>query len=458
MPRLRVLLLAWLGVLVVATATYAQSRGQSNSDSQWNNEALFDATTTPEELMDMARAAVSMSQYPLAEVYYQELLLRDPENVDAMCELAALYRRTGKLEYARGLLIRAGNLVPGRTDIPEKQRQVEQELRASLAREVYALIAKSKFEKALPKLSLLLTIDPDNARLYAAKARCLAALGETDAAISSIDYALAKDPKQEYHRLRDAIQAQDEKRKIKELESSAQRLLESNEWMREEAAEVLQAILAKDPTNQWARDQFSALSEEPEPTPPPPPAPVSHQLLDAVREVLPGVVRWLGRHVAAILVVLAVVIVFRSPLSRALAKRVHDASPLSGDLATINVAEALRLVNASALTGVLVFRTPEGTARVYFESGDPVHCEAFGQDGADALTYLVKSIEEGTFEMKYTKIKGTRSIDQPLDLILAGPPTEQERGAAAQRNRARREAGRKKSRMAEVLEESKRDR
>lgn len=443
-------------VLVLAGfATPAPVGAQSRSGlaTEWNNEALFDSTTTKEELMDMGRAAVNMRQFSLAEVYYQEILLQNPEDVDAMCELAALYRRTGRLEYARGLLIRAGSLVPGRDDIPETRREVEKELRASLSRQADSLMAASKFESALPRLSLLLTIDPSNARVYAAKARCLAALGQSDAALSNVDLALAKDPREEYQRLRTEISAQHEERRIEELESSAKRLLESNEWMRDEASEVLQAILAQDPSNEWAREKFRALSETPKPAPPIPAPPAPRQVFDAARQVLPGIARSLERHLTAIILLIAVVLVFRSPVARALAKRIHDASPISGDLATVDVAEALRLVNASALSGVLTVRAPDGNARVYFDIGDPIHCDGFGREGLEALVYLVRNVDAGTFEMKNTGVKKERTIDQPLDLILAdGTMTTAERGAAANRNLARRQAGRKKSRMSELLE------
>ena len=451
MPHLLVSIAVVLAALLAPLPAYAQSR--SGLATEWNNEALFDSTTTREELVDMGRAAVNMRQFSLADVYYQEVLIRNPEDVDAMCELAALYRRTGRLEYARGLLIRAGSLVPGRDDIPETRREVERELRASLSRQADSLMAASKFESALPRLSLLLTIDPGNARLYAAKARCLAALGQSDAALSNVDLALAKDPREEYQRLRTEISAQHEKRRIEELEASAKRLLESNEWMRDEASEVLQAILAQDPSNEWAREKFRALSETPAPVPPVPAPPAPRQVFDAAREVVPGIARTLNRHLTAIILLAMVILVFRSPIARALAKKIHDVSPISGDLATVDVAEALRLVNASALTGVLTVRAPDGNARVYFETGDPIHCDGFGREGLEALVYLVKSVDAGTFEMKNVGVKKDRTIDQPLDLILAdGTMTTAERGAAANRNQARREAGRKKSRMSELLE------
>lgn len=453
MPRVIARIAAATLLLALWVSAPSANRDRSAPATDGNDEALFDATTTREELMDRARGALNMGQNSLAEVYYQEILLRDPEDVDAMCDLALLYRRTGRLEYARGLLLRAGSLMPGRDDIPEERREIEKLLRVSLTHQADSLMAASQYDAALPRLSLLLTLDPDNARHYAAKARCLAALGQSDAALSNMDLALAKDPRQDYQALRSEIAAQHEKRRIDELESSAKRLLESNEWMRDEAAEVLQAILAQDPSNQWARDKFREISGGPPPTPEPVTPPASTQLFDAASDVIPAAARWFQRNLAAIVGVILLVILFRSPLARALAKRVHEASPLAGDLSTVDVSEALRLVNTSALTGVLTFRTPAGNARVYFERGAPVHCSGFGRDGLEALVYLVKTIEQGTFHMKMCPVRERQSIDQPLDLILAESPTSQaQHGAAAKRNQERRETGRKKSRMAELLD------
>jgi tetratricopeptide (TPR) repeat protein len=438
--------------LAAAVRPGASQQGLPGLGSEWNNEALFDSTTTRAELMEMGRAAYGMSQFSLAEIYYQESLLRNPEDTEAMCELAALYERTGRLEYARGLLIRAGNLVPGRDDIAENRRRIDGKLRASLGRESDSLVAVGAYAVALPRLSLLLTIVPDDARVHANKARCLSALGESDAALSSIDLALAKDPREEYHRLRVEIATTHEQRQLADLESSARRLLDSKDWMRDEAADVLQAILSKDPANEWAREQFRALNGSNAPAPVPPPPPASRQLLDAMRELVPGIAALLERHLTAVLLFVTALLLFRSPVARALAKRVHDPSPLSGDLARIELSEVLRLVNASALSGVLVMRTPEGTARVYFETGEPVHCAAFRREGTDALTYIVRNVNEGSFEMRGGRAPDDHTIDQPLDLILAdGATTAAERGAAAKRNKTRREAGRKKSRMSELL-------
>src|SRR5262249_40485529 len=108
--------------------------------TEWNRENLFDSTTTRAELLEMGRSAVSLQHYPLAEIYFQEALLRNPTDVDAMCELAALYKRTNRLEYARGLLLRAGTLSPMRTGIADMLKSVDGALFASLSHTVDSLM------------------------------------------------------------------------------------------------------------------------------------------------------------------------------------------------------------------------------------------------------------------------------------------------------------------------------
>ncbi len=433
------------GLCAVASPAGAQ-QPRAHFVPEWNNEALFDSTTTREELLDMGRSAVGFSHFPLAEVYFQEALLRDPDDIDAMCELAHLYKRTGRLEYARGLLTRASTLVPARLDIVANLRIVEQELRGELEREIRTLLAAGRFEEALPRLAVLLSITPDNVDVLADKARCLARIGQMDAALSTIDLALSKAPREDLYALRAEFSTKIEHDRIASMESSARRLIESGNWVRGEASDVLQAILAQDPSNEWAREQFRALSAPGAGAA----APKSEgpawpeQFTGAIRDVAPGVAAFFDRHLTAILVLIGVVIVFASPLARAFARRVRPPSLYAGDLGRIVVADALRLASSSGLTGVLVFHTPEGRAKVFLEDGEPVHCDGFGYTGVEAFAWLVEHIEEGSFELRPMRGSVERTIEQPLTLLLAGGPTTAADAEAVQRRR--------KSRMSELLE------
>jgi hypothetical protein len=440
----RLILSTGLILLATASAALGEAGNYPPSVTEWNSEALFDSTTTRGELLEMGRAAVTLEQFALAEIYYREILLRNPADVTVMWELSAMYRRIGRLEYARGLLTRAGARQPGRNDINEARREVERDLFAAVSVEVVSLNAAGKYEGALPRLAVLLSIDSENATMRAHKARCLSAIGENDAALSNIQLAIAKDPRNEFYKMRDQIAQDVEKHRIAELESSAQRLLQSGDWVREEASDVLQALLAQDPSNQWAREQFRALSEGAAPPPLPSDPPAPRQVMDAVRDVAPDFMALLNKHLPLLLGFFAFIFFLRSPVARALASGIRRPTLFAGDLASIDVADVLRVAHGSALTGAVVLKTPDGTAWVYFEQGEPVHATGFGLEGMDALTWIVREVHAGSFAYRSVRSMPQATIDQPLALVLADGVSSP--GGKPERRK------RKKSRMSELLD------
>jgi tetratricopeptide (TPR) repeat protein len=440
---------ALLVLTAAVSASGAGSEPATRAAADRNREGLFDATTTRAELLDMGRAAVGLEDFALAEVYFQEALIRNPSDVDAMCELAALYKRTKRLEYARGLLMRAGALSPMRTGIAQMREAVDEELFAQLSGIVDSLMTAGHHDQALPRIATLLAIKPNNTQALVAKARCLSAIGQTDAALSAIDLASARDPDEQLHKLRAEIATRIEKDRITDMESSAKRLIESGDWVMAEATDVLQAILAQDPSNEWAREQFRRLSETQadapvEPLPEPPTTAISR----AVESVMPHVTLFLDRYLAAILAFLLAWALFRSPLPRALARRLHEPSTLSGDVSHIDIAAVLRTANDMRMTGVLNVKSAHGKARVYLDHGDPVHCEAFGKKGHDALIELLREVDQGSFDLvPGRKKKLKRTIEESFQVILtqANPETAAALGVAAARKP-------RKSRMSELLE------
>jgi hypothetical protein len=366
-----------------------------------------------------------------------------------MCELAALYKRTNRLEYARGLLLRAGSLSPMRTGIADMRRSVDAALFASLSHTVDSLMTAGRFEEALPRIATLLSIDSNSIPALVAKSKCLAATGQTDAALSSIDLAIAREPDEELHKLRAEIAARVEHDRIDDMESSAKRLIESGDWVRSEAVDVLQAILAQDPSNEWAREQFRRLAIEDSNADSIAAAavPPSTAVSRAVHSVMPEVTSFLDRYLLAILAFFFAWAIFRSPLSRAIASRVHHATTLSGDVAHISIAAVLRTANDGLMTGVLTVKSSEGRSRVYLDHGEPVHCEALGKKGREALVDLLREVEEGTFELVPRRKKVKRTIEDSFQIILtqADPHAASAMGIATARQP-------KKSRMAELLE------
>jgi len=440
-----------LAALLTGTALAGVARGGSEPVKQlateWNREGLFDSTTTRAELLEMGRSAANLAHYPLAEIYFQEALLRNPSDVDAMCELAALYKRTNRLEYARGLLLRAGSLSPMRPGIADLRKEVEAALFAALSHDVDSLMTAQHYDEALPRIATLLSIDPNSIPALVEKARCLSATGQTDAALSCIDLAIARQPDEELHKLRAEIAARIEHDRINDMESSAKRLIESGDWVRGEAVDVLQAILAQDPSNEWAREQFRRLSAPAASDSSAALVPPSTAVSRAVQSVMPEVTGFLDRYVLAILAFFAAWALFRSPLSRALARRLHEPSTLSGDVSHISLASVLKTANDSGMTGVLTVKSGEGRSRVYLDHGDPVHCEALGKKGREALVELLREVEQGTFELVPRRKKVERTIDDSFQIILTqvDPHAAAAIGIAAARQP-------KKSRMAELLE------
>jgi tetratricopeptide (TPR) repeat protein len=444
-------IMAALCVLAAAfSAPRAGNEPVTRMVAEWNREGLFDSTTTRAELLEMGRAAMEMRHFPLAEVYFQEALIRQPDDVDAMCELAALYKRTNRLEYARGLLLRAGALSPMRQGIAGMRELVDQALFDQLSHAVDSLMTANRPQEALPRIATLLSIKPNSTQALVAKARCLSAIGQTDAALSSIDLAIARDPDEQLHKLRAEIAARIENDRIVDMEASAKRLIESGDWVMAEATDVLQAILAQDPSNEWAREQFRRLAESQaaESRLDPAPAPPTTAISRAVHSVMPDVTGFLDRYLSALLAFLIAWALFRSPLPRALARRLHEPSTLSGDVSHIEIAAVLRTANDMRMTGVLTVKSAAGKARVFLDHGDPVHCEAFGKKGLDALIELLREVEQGSFDLVPGRKKRVkRTIEESLQVILtrANPEVASALGVAAARKP-------RKSKMSELLE------
>jgi hypothetical protein len=442
-----VIVAALLIVAVAAGSVRGGNEPVKKLVTEWNREQLFDSTTTRAELLEMGRSAAGLQRYSLAEIYFQEALLRNPTDVDAMCELADLYKRTNRLEYARGLLLRAGALSPMRTGIADMRRVVDAALFASLAHTVDSLMTAGKFDEALPRIATLLSIDGNSVPALVDKAKCLAATGQTDAALSSIDLAITHEPTEELHNLRSEIAARVEHERVSDMEASAKRLIDSGDWVRGQAVDVLQAILAQDPSNEWAREQFRRLATPDGADSAVVQAPPSTAVSRAVHSVMPEVTTFLDRYLLAILGFFFAWAIFRSPLSRAIAGRLHQPSTLAGDVAHISIAAVLRTANDIRMTGMLTVKSADGRARVYLEYGDPIHCEAFGKKGREALIDLLREVEQGTFDLVPGRKKVKPTIDDSFQIILtqADPQAASAMGIATARRP-------KKSKMAELLE------
>lgn len=409
---LRAVALAWL-CSTVATSAAAIPNGSATTDS----------------LLAAARSAVDAGRYAQAQTRYEALLRRDRTNLAAILELSSIYERTGRLEYARGLLIRATRIDPHYPGIEERRRSVDALLVRTLTVEADSLLQSGDYEAAVAKLSLHNTIEPGNADVHYKRALCLFETGQYDAALADIEVAIAAAPQEAYFVLRDRIVGESNRAKVKDLARRAARLASSdNPHNRQQALALLGRILEIDPEHAWARTEYLRLSEPEEDTADheaavsEPSGPGTLELaLQATAKTAADVGGFLGRHLSALLVLVAVLAVFQSPLTRAMSRRLRRPSLLSGDLSRFPLADVLTTLNAAPHTGVLEVRARRRRGVVYVDRGEPAHCKTRGKEGIDALKVLL-ACGTGRFAFRHGAIPTERTIDIPLSLILVERP------------------------------------
>ncbi len=414
-----------VALLIAAALTLAVLMLASPADGRGGDDTLFDVTTTVDELFGNARDAFGLQRYGLAVKYYEEILRRDRTNLHAVLELSNVYERTGKLEYARGLLIRATRIDPTYPAIEERRISIDRLLVAILTAEIDSLLGHGDYETAIPKLSLHLTIDPDNASVHYKRALCLFEMGRFDAAAANIEAAVAISPQEPYFVLRDRINGEKRRGEVKQLATQASRLAKSdNPRNREQTLKLLGQILDIDPDHTWAQNEFLRLSEveeagEPDVAATEDPAPGTFRLaLHALVGAVLVLSSFMGRHLSAILILTAVVLVFRSPLTTIISSRVGRQPLLSGDLDRFSVAEVLTMLNAEPQTGVLTIRATTCRGKVFFDEGEPCHSTSGKLEGTDALMWLVNNAQRGRFVFTAGTIPLQHTIDAPLSLLL----------------------------------------
>ena len=219
---------------------------------------------------------------------------------------------------------------------------------------------------------------------------------------------------------------------------------------------MIMEILQEDPKNAWARAEFVRLSDEGM-------APSDTTANAGVRELTDTASRFvlkigrgatdiLRRHLSAILVFIVALLVFRSPLTRVIAKWLTPQSFLSGRFPRFTLTEVLVMLNSESHTGVLQVKGEGCRGKIYIENGEPCHCMVGRLQGTKALHHLMDNTHEGSFEFVDGSIPLHRTIDTPLSVVLvdhsSGGP-----GRAARKRAASEAAAKKpKSKMKELLE------
>lgn len=347
-----------------------------------------------------------------------------------MQELSIIYEATGQLQYARGLLTRALIIRPDDPEIIRRHGEIVERLSKELESEIDGLIGRGHYDQAIPKLAVLLTIQPENTDLYYKKAECHLQLGNPSIALVEIERAQSITLDDRYDSLKTTANAAKHAQEVARLKSRALRGLEADTPAEtSEAMNAIARILQIDPDNTWAKEQFTLHSD----------------IRDGIKNW--GFMRRLGTLWLAIrqnviesgggmlavaevfndhldiLLILAITLLFlASPLTHWVIQGFSPRHGLSGRLEHFRLQEVLALVNTHHRTGVLLLRTPRARGKIFFDKGEVYHCKSGRTTGRTAVQNLLRDTEKGYFIFKDGVVSKDDTVDTPLSLILLGLP------------------------------------
>ncbi|MEE9270626.1 MAG: tetratricopeptide repeat protein [Candidatus Krumholzibacteria bacterium] len=421
-----------LAPITVAAQTGDPGRGATVSTDRPSDPAatVVDTSLPTRELIERARTFVALGNYAAAEAALKGILIREPDNVTAMLELATIYETLGKLQYAMGLLNRATLAKPYDATIIDRHREVVTKLSQRLELDVDSLMSQGAYELAVPKLTSLLTAQPENAELYYLKAHCYMQLGRPDVARSEVAKALNLGQVDKYFELQEKAADAVRELEVRELVAKAEALLPAtNPAAKEEVLGHLAQILELDPAHQWANKHFDALAGS---TGGGPRGPVTThltafgaQVSRVFKRIGRGIVDLLAlfyRHREILLTILLLFFVLNSPFTHMLIRGFSPRLSLTGQLRQFTIHEVLTLLNTHQSTGALKLKTPSMKGRIFFEDGEIYHCKCKGNTGRKALQELLENSGEGFFVFTEAVQSSQKTVDTPLSLILMELP------------------------------------
>jgi tetratricopeptide (TPR) repeat protein len=428
----RVLAFLFLAPITVAAQTGDPGGGESLLRDRPSGPAAagVDTSLPTRELLEQARAFAAVDDYAAAEAVLKGVLIREPDNVTAMLDLATIYETLGKLQYVMGLLNRAALVKPYDATIIDRHREVVTKLSQRLELEVDSLMAQGAYELAVPKLTSLLTAQPENAELYYLKARCHLLLGRPDVARSEIAKALNLGQAEKYFELQEKAADAAREIEVRELVAAVEELLPAtNPAAKKEALGQLAQILELDPAHAWANQHFDALTGS---TREGGRGPVTTQLTAFGSQVsrvfkrigrgFVGVLALFYRHLEFLLAILLLFFVLNSPFTHMLIRGFSPRQSLTGQLQQFTIHEVLTLLNTHQSTGALKLKTPSMKGRIFFEDGEIYHCKCKGKTGRKALQELLENCGQGFFVFTEAVQSNHKTVDTPLSLILMELP------------------------------------
>ena len=375
-----------------------------------------DAQTTDrlraEKLFVEAQKALSHGDSKRAESFLKKALSEDPTFTSSIWQLAQIYEKRGKLEYARELLIRGLQQEPQATWAKDKLAQLEAELVRKLLGEAKSYMQSGKYDMAIPRLSLYLGIKPYDPVPLVMIGRCHLALGSLDSAKEYFEQAIGRDPSNtDAQQLLGEIETRLAGARVDQLVKRAAGILDAyTPARRDEAIEALLALLAADPQNDWAKKKITEIdTSEQEPRA----ASMGSGNEQGEGWSLPFFKdNFFMYAFAACLAALVLCIVL---IVRGRSKRVEY--PLSGNLSLVPILDVVALVHSNLKTGTLVITVSKGKGEIFFQKGEITHARWKGIDGRRAFNRIMDQ-RAGRYFFSSRVSNRKQTIDEPLSVLL----------------------------------------
>jgi tetratricopeptide (TPR) repeat protein len=388
------------------------------------------ARVEAERLFVEAQKALAVGDDVKAEDYLMKALKSDESFTSAIWQLSQIYEKRGKLEYARELLIRGLQQEPGATWARDKLARMEKTLTGRLLEEAESLMARGKYDLAIPKLSLCLGIKPYDPVPLVMIARCHLAMDNLESAKEYLVQAAERDPTNtEVVQLLDEIERRFDQAEIQQALGRARSVLASyTSETRSQAEKALSDVLKLDPENVWAREklrEIAMLEDERERVPSASEA-VSRGV-EKVDEAMKTLEEPTSRAISVlrsnILIVLLVIIAALLALN--LRRRSSSRSyALQGSLSLIPILDIVSLLNSNLKSGRLMIVSQAGRGEIFFEKGEIIHARLKNWDGRTAFHKLM-ALRSGRYIFSNHLPSVRHTITEPLSLLLLSMRTRE---------------------------------
>jgi len=385
------------------------------------------ARSEAENLFIEAQKALSRGDTRSAESLLKETLAKDPGFTSAIWQLAQIYEHEGQFDYARELLARGLGQDPQASWAREKLAQIEGRLSTKLLADAREYMNDGDYSRAIATLSSYLGVKPNDPAALAMMGTCHLRTGKANTAREYLRKALALDPDNEraVASMRD-IEKRDRAARLEALITDAQViLLRLKPENSDSARAALEAVIADDPANAWAKDQLAeigrfvekerlaAVKRTKAPAKTKAVIERSREAIGETKGVLTPMAAFVFRHLTLFLVA-AVLAVLAIDVRRRMTRRSH---PLEGAISLIPILDIVSLVNANLRTGRLIVVNSDMKGEIYFEKGEIIHAQCGRLDGKKAFHALM-DMRSGRFFFHNHLPRVRRTITEPLSMLL----------------------------------------